>query len=48
VSLTAGETVTSAAGSFCFACTLEFGLPAPDQPQVEAALRERLTARPRL
>jgi hypothetical protein len=48
VPLTAGETVTSASGSFRAACTLEFGLPAPDQGAVERALRERLARRPRL
>jgi hypothetical protein len=48
VPLTAGKTVTSASGSFRAACLLEFGLPAPDQLDVERALRERLARRPRL
>jgi hypothetical protein len=45
VPLTAGETVTSASGSFRAACLLEFGLPAPGQLDVERALHERLARR---
>jgi hypothetical protein len=36
-----GETLASVAGSFCFACLLEFGPPAPSQAEVEAELRKQ-------
>jgi hypothetical protein len=40
--LTGGETVTSAAASFCAASLLEFGWPAPSQVEVEAELKQAL------